>query len=203
LSDRSGPLAHHEGVALKSPAAGAEPAQMQPRDPARLERLIRDDYRFIWRLLRRFGVPEVQAEDAAQQVFLIVAERLGDIDLGRERSFAFGTAIRVAQGLRRRLGREVPNELLDERSGGQASQDELVEQKRARELLDRVLEGMPFDCRTVFVLFELEAMTSPEIAALIEVPLGTVASRLRRARDHFRAAVAEDEARRAQKREGR
>jgi RNA polymerase sigma-70 factor, ECF subfamily len=202
LGDRSGPLAHHEAVALQSPAAGAEPARVEPRDAARLERLIRDDYRFIWRLLRRFGVPEVQAEDAAQQVFLIVAERLSDIELGRERSFAFGTAIRVAQGLRRRLGRELPNELLDERAATSASPDELVEQKRARELLDRVLEGMPFDCRTVFVLFELEAMTSPEIAALIEVPLGTVASRLRRARDHFRAAVADYEAR-AQKREGR
>jgi RNA polymerase sigma-70 factor, ECF subfamily len=176
---------------------------VEPRDPARLERLIRGDYRFIWRLLRRFGVPEVQAEDAAQQVFLIVAERLDDIEIGRERAFAFGTAIRVAQGLRRRLGRELPNETLDERASNLASPDELVEQKRARELLDRVLEAMPFDCRTVFVLFELEAMTSPEIAALIEVPLGTVASRLRRAREHFRASVAEYESRRAHQREGR
>jgi RNA polymerase sigma-70 factor, ECF subfamily len=190
-------------VALKSPAAGAGPASVEPPDPARLERLIRSDYRFIWRLLRRFGVPEAQAEDAAQQVFLIIAERLDDIEAGRERAFAFGTAIRVAQGLRRRLGRELPNDGLDERAANQATPDELVEQKRARELLDRVLEAMPFDCRTVFVLFELEAMTSPEIAALIEVPLGTVASRLRRAREHFRASVAEYESRRAHQREGR
>lgn len=188
---------------MKSPAAGAPPAPVEPRNPARLERLIRGDYRFIWRLLRRFGVPEVQAEDAAQQVFLIVAERLDDIEPGRERAFAFGTAIRVAQGLRRRLGRELPQETLDERAASHASPDDLVEQKRARELLDRVLETMPFDCRTVFVLFELEAMTSPEIAALIEVPLGTVASRLRRAREHFRAAVAQYESQRAHEREGR
>jgi RNA polymerase sigma-70 factor (ECF subfamily) len=190
-------------VALKSPATDAELDRVGPRDPARLERLIRTDYRFIWRLLRRFGVPEAQAEDAAQQVFLIVAERLADIDHGRERAFAFGTALRVAQSLRRRLSRELPNETLDERATSQAGPDELVEQKRARELLDRILQAMPFESRTVFVLFELEALSSPEIAALIEIPLGTVASRLRRAREHFAALVREHEARPADKREAR
>ena len=42
----------------------------------------------------------------------------------------------------------------------------------------------------IFVLFELEDLTSPEIAALLEIPLGTVASRLRRARAEFRERVA-------------
>ena len=75
-----------------SPATPPVSAQ----DPARLERVVRADYRFIWRLLRRFGVPQSHAEDAAQQVFLIVAERLQDIAPGRERSFAFGTALRLS-----------------------------------------------------------------------------------------------------------
>ena len=185
----------------KSTAAGAEVASARVRDPARLERAIRDDYRFIWRLLRRFGVPELQAEDAAQQVFLIVAERLADIAPGRERSFAFGTAMRVAQGLRRRSAREQPNDALDERANGLAAPDELVERKRARELLDEVLQAMPLDARTVFILYELEAQSAPEIAALIEVPLGTVASRLRRARELFRTLVAERESRTRDKRE--
>jgi RNA polymerase sigma-70 factor (ECF subfamily) len=175
-----------------APAANA--ASGPPRsDPERLARALEADYRFIWRLLRRFGVPEHHAEDAAQQVFLIVAERMADIVPGRERAFAFGTAQRVAQTLRRRLGRELPHDQqqLDERASPQRGQDELVEQKRARELLDRVLQHMPQETRTVFVLFELEAMSSPEIASLIEVPLGTVASRLRRAREQFRALVEE------------
>jgi RNA polymerase sigma-70 factor (ECF subfamily) len=54
-----------------------------------------------------------------------------------------------------------------------------------------VLEQLPLDLRAVFVLFELEGMTSPEIAELSGVPLGTVASRLRRAREHFRELVAQ------------
>jgi RNA polymerase sigma-70 factor (ECF subfamily) len=196
-------LEHHRGVASKSPAADAAPDPAPPADPARLERFIPADYRFIWRLLRRFGVPEAHAEDGAQQVFLIAAERLADILPGRERAFAFGTAMRVAQSLRRRLGRELPNDTLDERAGSQVGADELVEQKRARELLDVVLHAMPLESRTVFVLFELESMSSPEIASLIEVPLGTVASRLRRAREQFKALVDEHESRRADKRERR
>jgi RNA polymerase sigma-70 factor (ECF subfamily) len=57
--------------------------------------------------------------------------------------------------------------------------------KEERALLDRVLDGMPDDLRTVFVLFVLEGTSTPEIAALLGLPSGTVASRLRRAREAF------------------
>ena len=50
------------------------------------------------------------------------------------------------------------------------------------------------------MLFELEGLSSPEIAALLEIPLGTVASRLRRARAQFRTVVARLE--RVMQREG-
>ena len=169
-----------------SPATAAAPSS----DPARLERVVRADYRFIWRLLRRLGVPESHAEDAAQQVFLIVAERLRDIAPGRERSFAFGTALRLSQSLRRRRHRELPSDSVDERSSAAPAGEELLDQQRARAQLAQVLASMPLDLRTVLILFELEAMTSPEIAQLIDVPLGTVASRLRRARALFRSLSA-------------
>jgi RNA polymerase sigma-70 factor (ECF subfamily) len=48
---------------------------------------------------------------------------------------------------------------------------------------------MPVELRLVFVLYEIEEMTTPAIAAAIGVPVGTVASRLRRARESFRAIV--------------
>lgn len=167
---------------------------MDPRE--RLERAIQNDYRLIWRLLRRLGVPVDSVDDAAQEVFLIVAERLSDIRENSERSFAFGTAIRVAHSARRRLARapvSVDGELGE---GALAASpvpgpDELSDQKRARELLNRVLDAMPFDLRTVFILFELEGLRSPEIAELVGVPLGTVASRLRRARESFHQLVSE------------
>ena len=48
---------------------------------------------------------------------------------------------------------------------------------------------MPLDLRTVFVLFELEELTMAEIAELLGLAPGTVASRLRRARQDYGAAV--------------
>jgi RNA polymerase sigma-70 factor, ECF subfamily len=158
-------------------------------DSARLERMFHADYRFIWRLLRRLGVPHDQVDDAAQQVFLIAAERLNDILEHRERSFAFGTALRIAQTLRRRAQRETPSDAYDERPSSLPAPDELTDQRRNRELLDRVLDKLPLELRSVFILYELEAMSSPEIAELAEIPLGTVASRLRRARAQFKSLV--------------
>ncbi len=178
-------------MASNSQAADAIPARVGLGGPDRLAHAIQSDYRFIWRLLRRFGVPQAHAEDAAQQVFLVVAERLSDITPGRERAFAFGTAMRVAQTVRRKLGREIPHDTLDEHPTAETAPDALVEQKRARERLDAVLQAMPLEFRTVFILYELESLSSPEIALLIEVPLGTVASRLRRARELFRGLIAE------------
>jgi len=54
-----------------------------------------------------------------------------------------------------------------------------------------VLDAMPFDLRAAFVLFELDELTIPEIATLLHIPEGTASSRLRRAREDFRARVAE------------
>ena len=65
----------------------------------------------------------------------------------------------------------------------------LVDQRRALALLDDVLEEMAMDLRSVFVLSEVEQMTAPEIATMLDVPLGTVASRLRRAREEFQRRV--------------
>ncbi len=151
--------------------------------------MIQEDYRLIWRLLRRLGLRPEQADDAAQQVFLIAAERLHDIREHSERSFAFGTALRVAQSFRRRTARE-PGPLDDGLHVSPApSPEELTDQHRARVLLDALLAAMPLELRTTFVLFELEGLTSPEIAELAGIPLGTVASRLRRARESFRQLV--------------
>jgi RNA polymerase sigma-70 factor (ECF subfamily) len=167
----------------------APPAVDAASRTARLERIIRNDYRFVWRLLRRLGVPTDAADDATQQVFLVVAERLEDIRESSERSFAFGTALRVARSAHRRQGRETGGDDSDLRESPLPDPEELSDQKRARDLLDRVLDALPADLRAVFVLCELEGLKSPEIAELMAVPLGTVASRLRRAREKFREPV--------------
>jgi RNA polymerase sigma-70 factor (ECF subfamily) len=69
------------------------------------------------------------------------------------------------------------------------SQEELTDQLRARALMDRVLSEMPGELREVFVLFELEELSISEVADLLAIPIGTVGSRLRRAREEFQDKV--------------
>jgi RNA polymerase sigma-70 factor (ECF subfamily) len=63
--------------------------------------------------------------------------------------------------------------------------EQLLDSKQRRAALDRALDEMPLDQRTVFVLFELEGFLLPEIAESLQIPLGTATSRLRRARQRF------------------
>jgi RNA polymerase sigma-70 factor (ECF subfamily) len=182
------PFRHHsEVVAAVVTVRSESPAS--PERQARLAAMIDGHYRLIWRMLRRLGIPAHAVDDATQQVFLVAAERLDDIKLGSERAFAFGTALRVAQTLKRRAARETADPGAHEEASTLPGPDELSEQRRARAMLDRLLEQMPIELRTVLVLFELEGMTSPEIAEVVAAPLGTVASRLRRARELFHTLV--------------
>src|SRR5262249_39954342 len=116
----------------------------------------------------------------------------------RERSFIFGTVMRIAAKLRRaqKRRREVPSEDDVERSDSAPNAEAALDDKEARELLDQVLSELPDELRTVFVLFELEEVTLSEIGDLLGLPQGTVASRLRRAREFFEASAKRLRARR-------
>lgn len=170
----------------------AQPAAWSGCAPA-LELAAAESFQFIWRTLRRLGVrPEASVDDAAQRVFEIAARKHRKIEPGCERAFLFKTAVLVAAEERRaqRRAREVADEALVSRAVDSAPRpDQALEQRRYRDLLDVVLDELEPDLRTVFVLYELEGMTSPEISELLEIPLGTAASRLRRARSAFHAAA--------------
>ena len=173
-----------------------EPAAIRDRAGAqeRLASMFEANYRFIWRSLRRLGVPAAQVDDASQEVFVVATRRIADIEVGRERSFLFSTALRIAKDVHRSASRK--KESGDEDAIGAAidpapSSDELAERKRAREKLDRALDRLPLELRAVFVLFEIEELTITEIADVLAVPRGTAASRLRRAREAFTEAAQE------------
>jgi RNA polymerase sigma-70 factor (ECF subfamily) len=132
-------------------------------------------------------------DDAAQRVFEIMARKRDQIAVGEERPFLFRTAVLVAAEERRRFRRDA-RQAADEQAllatpAATPEPDEALEARRWRAHLDAVLGALSPELRTVFVLFELERLSSPEIAALLELPLGTVASRLRRARAEFQASA--------------
>jgi len=168
-------------------AAPAERIRPTEVDRARLERIFNSHHATVWRALCRRGLPPDAAEDATQETFLLAAERLDDIPPESERAFLIGTALRVAHTLGRKTVRWQLDEDMDQRL---AVSRDTGDRRADRQLCDLVLAKVDPDLVEVFVLYEIEGLTSPEIAQLLEIPLGSVASRMRRAREQFRAAAA-------------
>jgi RNA polymerase sigma-70 factor (ECF subfamily) len=164
-------------------------AAPEPRE-ARLRRVLEEQLDFAGRTLRVYGVSEADVDDGVQQVCLVLADRLEDIAPGSEHGFVFSTAHHVASHIRRtrRRRREVPEE---EAEGVEMAFDleEMADARRALDVLSGILDSLDENVRDVFVLHEVEQLTMAAIAELLEIPPGTVASRLRRAREQFQMQV--------------
>jgi RNA polymerase sigma-70 factor (ECF subfamily) len=214
-SRRSGHHLHMTSAASKpSPVRDLAPARLMSsppyalppsaptdeREELTLEGLVRDHLDFIWRLLRRLGLSAADAEDAAQQVLLVAAAKLDSIEPGKERTFLYGIAIRIASNARRGQRRSLRTQR--ERSELEASElsphgrvpwpDQLAELARAQALLDELLAQLPEELARCLFLAEIEQHSVPEMAELEGIPMGTAASRLRRARQEFRALLARE-----------
>ena len=115
--------------AALSPAAPASSGVAERAARSRLEVLFATHFDFIWRSLRRFGLSEDRADDAAQQVFMIASRKLDAIREGSERSFLFGTAMRVASDIRKSapVRREIVREDVGVDLEGGARPDDLLD----------------------------------------------------------------------------
>lgn len=154
------------------------------------EELYDREFDFIWRSLRRLGVPHDDLPDAVQEVFLVVHRRLASFE-GRAKvtTWLFKIALRVARDRRRRA--HVRNEVVSSEAievvldpGEDATS--ALERRDDLALFDAALDGLDLDQRAVFTLFELEGLSGPAIAELLNIPLGTAYSRLRLGRASFR-----------------
>jgi len=172
---------------------GPAPAPSTARDrEARLRGMVDRYIDFVARVLRNAGTPDAEIDDEVQRTFITAARRLDDVRPGAEKGFLFKIALNLAAHARRTLARrrEVLADEAPERNETFPTPEQLTDQKRMRQLLDGVLDRMDESLRVVFVLYEFEEMNMSEIADVLEIPRGTVASRLRRARAEFRERVA-------------
>lgn len=171
---------------LESDAAPWTQPTWTPDAATKLRALVDQHHAFVWRSLRRLGVPTDDVDDAVQKVFLVVAKKLANEAPQHEKAYLFAVAYRVASDARRSVKRrrEVATELPITVDEG-PTPEEAMRRSQARAVLDTILDAMPLDLRAVFVLHELEETSMREIAELVGVPPGTVASRLRRAREEF------------------
>jgi RNA polymerase sigma-70 factor (ECF subfamily) len=156
-------------------------------------RVFEENVSFVWRVLEHHGVRGSELEDATQEVFIVVARKLDDLDDGVSvRSWLYGIARRVASSQRRRahVRRE---QLTDEppASVDAARQHDDAERREALGLLQTVLERLPEEQRMAFVLREVEQLTIQEVADAMGCPLQTAYSRVRVAKDHVMAAFRE------------
>ncbi len=173
---------------------------LSPSDQARLRGFFDAHYDSVWRLLRRLGLDPASADDGAQQVFIVAARRINDIEPGKERSFLLASTTRIAAAARAKRGRAREDRLgTDPPPGNEEpaiSAEDLVDRKRMRELLDTILDEVDDELRVVLLLAEIEGLAKKDIALYLGIPEGTAASRLRRAREDFSARLARFIARR-------
>jgi RNA polymerase sigma-70 factor, ECF subfamily len=164
-----------------------------PEREERLRRAVDEHYAFIWRTLRRFGIPKDEADDLVQGVLLIFARKLETVEIGLEQPFLFRCAANVALHGRRAFQRRRALQEKAARLDGATQAGPSVEDDATRhedlELLDELLAELPDDLRAVVVLCELEEMTLSEAAVVLGLPRGTVMSRLRRAREELTAII--------------
>jgi RNA polymerase sigma-70 factor (ECF subfamily) len=176
------------------------PASLEQEDEHRFAALVSAQLDAIYRTARRLGVRDGDIEDLVQEVLVVLARRIGDIELEKERAFALGTTARVAANFRRQQRRrreELVAELDAESEQASVSApllgstgEQRVEQAEALELLRAGLEVMTEAQRVTFVLFELEELRASEIAAELGVEEAAVVSRLHRARSVIRRICA-------------
>ena len=155
---------------------------------------------YVWLTLQRLGVRPSDLEDALQEVFVVVHRRLSSYDKNAKlSSWLFGISVRVAAQFRRRahLRREEVVEQVPERPSNPGFTPEQASLAlEARRVLERVLDTLEARQRAVFVMFEIDGLACSEIAAQLEVPIGTVHSRLHAARKAFANAAKREQARR-------
>lgn len=136
----------------------------------------------------RLGGPGVDAEAAAHEVLLVALRRQGDLRPGAPvEPWAWGITIRVIRAQRRRawLRRWLPGATPDQPSDESPSR--ALESRRTARMVHQVLDGLSEAHREALVLCDVEERSRAEVAEILGIPEGTVKSRLRLAREAFRA----------------
>lgn len=164
-----------------TPSDSAEPGTLED-----LEGVFREHHAFVWRSLVHLGLPASTADDALQDVFLVVHRRIGHFD-GRTslRNWLYGIARRVASEYRRGTRRAIRTLHVVPDPDIHAAPDVLSARVSAAERVRRILGELDEDKREVFILAELEGMTAVEIAEALQLNVNTVYGRLRAARQRF------------------
>jgi RNA polymerase sigma-70 factor (ECF subfamily) len=169
------------------------PVESSLSRPREFARLYAEQFRFVWSLTARLGVPSAQREDVAQEVWLAVHRRLHTLRVDASpRGWVAAITRKIASRHHRTLHRAERKiaalaEVVDEGRGADGERDSFA-------IVDDALARMDPAQREVFLLAHVEELTGPEIAVAVDAPLNTVYSRLRLARARLCEFLAQVEA---------
>ena len=161
------------------------------------ETVYEQNLKFVWRAARRLGIDSGDTDDVVQEVFVVAHRKLPEFE-GRAqvKTWLLKILVRVVRHYFRTQQRKPghrPARSLDDLDVLRDHQDrgpvEAAERKDAVRVLDNLLARMDCDKREVFVLAEIEELSSVEIAEVLATNINTIYSRLRAARQEFEQAL--------------
>ena len=160
---------------------------------ARFEQVVMPHLSAAYNLARWMTRNDHDAEDLVQEAYLRAYKYFDRFQGDDGRAWLLAVVRNTCYTwLKQHLAHELAasfDEAIHGAAGDALNPEKLLQQKAARQLLHEALEALPVEFREVLVLRELEGLSYKEIAAVMDVPLGTVMSRLTRGRDRLQQCL--------------
>jgi RNA polymerase sigma-70 factor (ECF subfamily) len=152
------------------------------------EKLLRECQDRIYNLCRYMMRDPQEAQDAAQDAFLKAFKSLGDF---RPEASLYTWLYRIAVNTcldykKKKRSMPVINELGEDRPSAEPSPDKVYESKEISEAIQWAIQKLPKKLRLAIVLREIDGLSYEEIAEILAISIGTVKSRISRAREELR-----------------
>lgn len=157
-----------------------------PVSSERLHSVARENLAFLWKYVRGLGVDDAEADDIMQEALLVLTRKLDIVQVGKERSFLIGCATRITQA--RWRSRQRYTELTEDIPSAASPADDQLGREALR-LLQEFVASLSDKHQPVFVLYEIQEFSVPEISEMLALPIGTVSSRLRTGRSLYRKYI--------------
>ena len=188
---RAEPATNQEGRAAVTDAQVADFGDVLIRarqaDPAAWRALYEAHFDFVVGVSRKLGTPAEEIEDVVQEVFVVVFRKLASFQRGRFTTWIYRICANIVSDRHRRRRRRRALDVLRTWIGSrpEATPEEHAEASSAQRAVRRVLEEMSAKKREVFALYEIDGLSSDEIAERVGCPAATVRTRLFHARQEF------------------
>ena len=160
-------------------------------DAAAFDVLVKDHYQRVLRFQMKWCRNQADAQELAQETFFTAWQKIASFR--RDSKFStwlLGIALNLARnhcnrGPARRESELPDDDHLEALLGADTSPEGRLSERQTLTALDRALARLPADMREVTVLVRLEGLALQDVANMLAIPIGTVKSRLSRAREQL------------------